>query len=887
MFSAASMGKRKLFYSIFHIFFSTVISWLIISFIYPEQFIFKTISFLRFSDTVYNYHGTFMFISNLLHGGIALWNRYDQQPFMFEYLLGAITSLNNILTGIVYIVLSPFFRYPGQTYNTLFSIFYYVPVIFNVTAGSYLLFQRFTRSRIILFVSTVWAGSVLIPHVFMGFSSGMLFSFFPLLAHFILRFFERKDLSSLLLFILTLTIVISMSAEIGLGYFYLGVHLFIVSVIIWYLISNRNRIILYFRSPHITLRKNSLLKWVINLILTGVLCGLIIGPWLYLLKGNYNDYEMAQSTSRFANPNPLNFKAYFGRVYQDAPLDEFYWRIIAYQFNFWAESWMYMGYTMVFLVIITTILSNDKRKYIFLGTLILFLGINTPKTMNGWTAPFHWLVALTEPFNAVVRSFHVTGVLLLPFAVSAFIPLGLQAIFDASREKNSFKHFVKIILAGIILLIYVFYVSALFTGGVNQYLIIGFFLSSIILIFLGIKNMLYQMRMLIVVGMIAVLFLYDGYNMSIYIRDFSRFIEVIPYSLPDTSEKVSLDYQNPQVFPFKYYLTSQRIPDYEASYQVDPLYVQGYFFRYTDLYKYFTPATNIQPRHKSYAILSSKSFMQDYVKLDNRLIFQADLGIAYKENALPNLISNNLAKNVILVDRNPGMAGIYSAELPVNNIDKAIDDQVPIKQTVMDLNSAQKLVKNDLKLYIFHVPPDFPKYFASDVFSDDRKLMKAFFGDKELLMVQGNLISPFTFDVQNYATGMITVALPQDYPVNNIKLSFIYPTQYSSNIINIWRNESDNLGFDYKTKRQGWLVFHYPYDDKWRLTIDGVKAPIYKANYSFIATPITPGMHKVLLSYWPDTHIRLFMGISIILGVLSTFMVIFFGLKQLSKEEKV
>jgi len=74
-------------------------------------------------------------------------------------------------------------------------------------------------------------------------------------------------------------------------------------------------------------------------------------------------------------------------------------------------------------------------------------------------------------------------------------------------------------------------------------------------------------------------------------------------------------------------------------------------------------------------------------------------------------------------------------------------------------------------------------------------------------------------------------------------------------------------------------VIHYPFDKKWKVTIDGKPEKIYKVNYCFMAVPVSKGSHRILLQYWPDTSLRFFLGLSYFMVLIALGAVIYIGLK--------
>jgi uncharacterized membrane protein YfhO len=73
--------------------------------------------------------------------------------------------------------------------------------------------------------------------------------------------------------------------------------------------------------------------------------------------------------------------------------------------------------------------------------------------------------------------------------------------------------------------------------------------------------------------------------------------------------------------------------------------------------------------------------------------------------------------------------------------------------------------------------------------------------------------------------------------------------------------------FAFESDRNGWLVFHQPFDPKWRLRINGQEGKIHRANLAFMATPINKGAVEVELEYRPDTYLRGLLALSLTLSI--------------------
>ena len=118
---------------------------------------------------------------------------------------------------------------------------------------------------------------------------------------------------------------------------------------------------------------------------------------------------------------------------------------------------------------------------------------------------------------------------------------------------------------------------------------------------------------------------------------------------------------------------------------------------------------------------------------------------------------------------------------------------------------------------------------------------------------------------------------------SNDAVYFQYPAQKEVGITNIYQHMSDTLEFDYVAKEDGWLVMHYPYDKKWKMTRNGKLQKLYQANYSFMASPVKKGTQRILLQYWPDTNLRFFIGLSIVISQIVFWFVVYIGIRQKTK----
>ena len=141
----------------------------------------------------------------------------------------------------------------------------------------------------------------------------------------------------------------------------------------------------------------------------------------------------------------------------------------------------------------------------------------------------------------------------------------------------------------------------------------------------------------------------------------------------------------------------------------------------------------------------------------------------------------------------------------------------------------------------------------------------------------GKIDENFTYDVQNIQDRKLTVLLPDDGKLQgDIELQVKFP----QGIHDVWKNTYDDLGLTNEAPQSGWLVFSYPYDEKWELTIDGQKTRLSKVNRYFMGAPISGGEHRILLRYWPHTTLRFWIFVSMVLSVVGLGGVVFYGIKR-------
>jgi hypothetical protein len=266
--------------------------------------------------------------------------------------------------------------------------------------------------------------------------------------------------------------------------------------------------------------------------------------------------------------------------------------------------------------------------------------------------------------------------------------------------------------------------------------------------------------------------------------------------------------------------------------------------------------------------LESDEATQQYLNSDPRILFLADHAVSDKA-VNPQIKTLIDARKVVSVDNESPLLYPLS-EGSAGDLPR--QDSAPgVLSFIFQTNEGNKTSSGQNTAISYDLPPAFPSYIASSIFTRDQYSLSVQVGRQILKPAQGNLVRPFTFDVQNVQTGKLTILLPGDFNAadSQVKLEVKVP----EGLLDIWRNEHDNFGFEYKAEKPGWLVLHYPYDAKWQLTLDEKPTKVFKVNKYFIGFPVEKGVHNILLEYWPDTWLREMIKVSSVLIVI-----VFFGL---------
>ena len=896
-------------------------SFILLSILYPDLWFYHTRRVLAPNDISIPFESTFMLVSQFFHGGVQLWDRFDQVNNAYFVSTNGIYGVVNILTALIYCVLSPFFSHPGMAlYHTHVFIFYSLTCLIRIIGG-YLLLRKFISHQGVLFIALLYLNTILTSFMMTpGLSTQCIYSFLPLVLYFILCFFEDLRLRSFLGVVLSIVLCFINSPYNTLGYFYQVIHIFILCLVVGFVFQRDWRRL----QGRPVLSRQELFK---NMALA-VVCILIILPYSFWAKALVNDFYVFGSglngtQGRFNHI--FNLSGYFN--IQDKsfanPLD-FLGTSLDFYHNVWGSSWVFLGLSTLFFALMGIVLSKDKRKHLFWASILFIILINTacfsgnffalgdfikqafqdPSTFWGrglhlgewilyiWlmvSSIAHGINALTNPFSFLVRSFQITT-LFIPILLLPLLALGLESCFCLWQKKKEGIYFKRrwFLLVFFALVLYwdlsggsqtlsVYSIGPLAAQSLKEYILCmgaAFFLFILCSEFLG-----QSLRWLgwVILGFV---FLIDFMALMRYAQ-FDFKLQAAPCRVSPCYSRHALwpDFQNPRLLPVREFLNVDAAVVYPNITDAHSLY--GAFYQYGPIGRFFHPWTIYEPRHIAYRDLYPDGEIQQYLRQNPRTLFFADVAFDSRYIRLAEIMKHHVANRVVAVEREEFNKSIIkttdSVYIP------PMDSKQRIYKTLFKGSDAGFVKRPFGWEYTVDLPKDFPSYLTTTVFTYDYTSWRLSVGERNLDPMQGELTAPGTFDVGNIHDKQLTFLLSS--PIS-LQAEITLQVKLPERIVNVWKNTYDDLGLSYEAPKDGWLVFNYPYDKKWELNIDGLKTPLSRVNKYFIGAPISGGRHEILLRYWPQTTLRLWILISMILSVICFLGIVFYSIKQESIKRK-
>jgi len=840
---------------------------LILVLVHPEIFITFNITFSSWNDICVEYPPTFALTTFLYQGGLQLWDYFAQMPYFHTYAALGVFKFPNVVTALAYYLLAPFSGDSSRLFHHVFTWGYLMTILFIRIVGIFLLLKIVTRNRVILFVGTV------IFAVFFCQIASMDGAFYrnymPLGIYFLVRFFQDLQLRSLIVAFLFFIIVMGSEPLHG-AYLYLPMHFFIMAGVLWRIFFNPLP-----QAPNRYFWNSWGWKDIAWVILVAVF---ILAPYTYIVKSGFHDLAFGQADSRISHP--FSPQWYFHNPNLELGSPRGFFSAILNMQTLGIE--FYLGISFLFLALAGLILNANKLKWFFaIGIFFLWL-LSFPREGMNIGLIAHWINVLTNPLKTIPRSYQAAGESMFAYLLMPLAVMGIEAVIAIYRGKKFSG--VSLTLLGIMTLLLVLNALPVLPLEVRVYLMVSAVLLSGGLGWIHFINSSTARNFF--VGTICFLAIIDVFLIIHQSKHFTSVIERRPTVLDAAPQSgmVEYDFENPSIFPYRYsYTFNFSFRDevclwYPHGVSCDVHHVINQALNYTWL-------NGMNPRHVEFAKWLNDPPMMDYLKQNNEFIFLARAAINASPDALSRICSAGLARQVVEVE-DPGRRLRLPDQWP-DSITKKEGDVFQYSQILGTLDNSDYsnyYLQGDMMVYTLHLPSGFPEHLASSWFLPEQHYLRFFIEGtggqwQELQATQGELIRPYTFDVQNIKKGDLKAAFPKnDFPLHR-KYVLLYPSSENQGVEGLWRKQFDNLGIIYRAKRDGWLVGHYPYDTKWRISVDGKKVIYYRVNESFIGFPLARGEHKILIQYWPHSPLRILLLVSAILTTFGLLALIFLALK--------
>ena len=840
------MNKQRSHSSWFLIGFSFALSLAACAFIFFDLFWRCDQSFMWHHDAEIPFEDTFFLVSNFFQGGLQIFDHYDGMNFAFNHLGHGLYTVANICTAAIYIICTPFLKFPGESYHAIYGIVFHAVNMLIRTVGGYVLLRKFKISPIVTVISLVILNTFLSSTMYLGFVAENLYSYFPLLAYFIINFFEKFKCKDFIAIILLLTIAVADCPLLALGYFYQNVNFLMISACVYGLIYHHDRIAVKSMFDYGNIR--SILRAL-------SVCILIILPSLIMFKLLSTDFYVEGSGlggthGRLNNMfNPLKYFAPKGETI--LPLGDFIFKAVDFTNAAWEKSWIFLGASTLMFSLIGILCSRHKAKYIFAVTAVLVLLTNTPLDPHSLLSVAHWINVLTDPFSFLLRSYHMP-VLLLPYVILPLVAFGLESCWAMiRREISSGKS------AGLTALCTGFiFVSAWALPLDQKFFVLTALCIALIFLYVcwqkeervwGINRWQWGIILLTMFMAIDVWALREYYINNQYRGDYrdrglymskndGRHLKPYVFEGFEDSRPFLLEYQNPKILPFREYFrilptaTDPHMHTFHGHY--------GAFYKYIPLERYFEELDIYKLRPKIYKDFALNIKIYKELAQDQRVVVFSYGGFNGPRQTLPDRIKT------------------YTLELAHANISR----------------------QWNLNVALLKLPVDFPRHEATAIFTADRDRLSLMIDGRAFLPVQGALTDAGSFDVNNVKDGYLAVALHEctDIKGKTAQLTL----KQSGDILNIWQNTDDALGFNFLATQDGWLKIRYPYDPKWEIIVDGKRSLVQRIDGYFLGTPLKSGEHKILLRYWPYSPLRILIPISMVLTIIVLIRLVIYGLNN-------
>ena len=572
-------------------------------------------------DYEFNFNATFILIQNALHGGVGLWNVFEQMPHAYLHLVGGIYSPDHIIAAFTLIVLGKAFQLEQpDTYFWLFNVVFYSLHHIERAVLGYLLLKEFTASRATQFWALFVLNTLLSSHMVMGFGLVFLYVLFFLIIYLIYKLFKQVTAERLAALIIGMAIAGNASPLFSLSYFYLALHCFFFScLVVLFATDGIAGIVLRGRELAAAIKGRPLA--IAGALLLGLL---IVSPSLLMLANNWGDYQFGVETSRFQKP--FSIKEYFRRPVFFGPQSELIPNALNPLHTDWGYSWIFLGGVAVYLSLAGAILSSRRERWIFIVLVALFVMMNSPRRSYDPNLLFHLFHYLTSPLSFIPRTFHMTGAMLLPYALLPLCVLGFDEIRRLAGSTISATDREKVR----IWLTIAFAFSALsYLGNLPEYSLAAYI--GLLAMLLGVSGFLllgratWRHRSAAVLACFAIMLVSDLWGLRQYFQGFLKEVSMLETKENGTALKFGLaEISVPQASPFDLSwptrIVSMKPVSHDDKYAMNGQAMsRGLVTEYLFWGRLYETGSQYLPTHASYAPLAGDQAALDVLSRDKSL----------------------------------------------------------------------------------------------------------------------------------------------------------------------------------------------------------------------------------------------------------------------------
>ncbi|MBL8012808.1 MAG: YfhO family protein [Candidatus Omnitrophica bacterium] len=695
-------------------------------------------------------------------------------------------------------------------------------------------------------------------------------SLYPIFMYFILRFFLTLQWQFLIATLLFFLICLS-NGIIHASYLYIGMHFFALSGLIWSALHNRDG-----WNSALNRLKSASRKYVISAIVGISLAALVlVGPYAYIIRFALGDVAFGSEDSRIHQMFNPNF--YFHKLELHLGDPRFFFKDTL---DFLSTDYHFLGWTIWFLALCGLVMNRNRFRWIFLWSIVFLWLLNHPREHINIGTVAHWINFLTNPLKSLCRAYYIGTYTMLPYLLMPLAALGIESLIALkncdARTRRSWLMigFLTILIAAI---------TRPYLPAAPQ-LYLTTYTGFLIVVILWAAFRYSQATKTVFICLLTLGTLTDiGLTVDKIKKHNALHYQIKPVDLQATlhSGPVITEFENPKITPLREFQSTDFFFK-DETYLWFPQGLGNNFSNMTNPILNFLYLNGHTPRHAEFKEWQNDGEMLNYVRQNKSTFWVASAAVNAQPGMLQQITAAGLAQDVVMID-DPLRVHQLSDGWP-DGFKPSVQPVLKTKTFSGTIQQMQWDPKKELASFSARLPSDFPFHLTSSWFADHQHFLRLSLqspGEKPVFFdeTQGRLIRPYTFDVQNIREGWLTAAIPADSQFHNETFVLDYPSVDREGITHVGIMTNDKISLNYRTAHDGWFVAHYPYDLKWKITLDGHVIQYFRANKSFIAFPLDQGDHTVLLEYWPHSYLRPWLTLSAAVATLGLPLLILFGIR--------